>query len=124
MTYSEVIIIDHANVRPAKTSLPANQFNNTICLKILVYTMVYSGPTWLVNFLVTRGENHSLHTTFPDLKNVRPRILNNCKSIYQYKRCGTLISYFSSKFKILVPMHFCPLSTITRPARIKLACTT
>ena len=53
-----------------------------IYLKMLVYTMVYSGPTWFVSLPATEqccnvsytnytGENHSVNQTFYDLKNVR-----------------------------------------------------
>ena len=58
--------------------MPASQSaNNTICLKFLVYSMVYSGPTWLVNLLATKhscfvnysaGENHSLLFNLVDLR--------------------------------------------------------
>ena len=54
-----------------------------IYLKMLVYTMVYIGPTWFVSLPATEqcwnvsytnytGENHSTNQTFLDLKNVRP----------------------------------------------------
>ena len=58
---------------------------------MLVYTMVYSGPSWFVNLPATKknvaihcvsnysGENHSVNPTFLDLKNVRP---NKEKSSY------------------------------------------
>jgi len=49
-----------------------------IYLKMLVYTMVYSGPTWLVNLPAAEqccnvsytnysGENHRVNQTFLDL---------------------------------------------------------
>ena len=37
------------------SDMPTNQSaNNTIDLKFLVYTKVYSGPTWFVNLLATK----------------------------------------------------------------------